>query len=109
MKFLPPLVAALTSSWGAPADVHFETGDTLEIRPCEPLMCIYYYNAAGKESRQGSYVREWSGMVFDIYIKVGDAETITVTPRDESVVVDPPEIDILDGQDTLIRIYPPMF
>jgi len=109
MRFLA-FVAALTFSWGAPAEPpHIEGGDVLEIRPCDPFTCIYYHNVIGKESRQGPKRLEWNGMVFDIYIEVGEAETITVTPRDDSVVVDPPEADVLDGEDILIRIYPPMF
>jgi len=86
----------------------YDGGDVLEIRQCDPWPCVYYHNVVGKESRQGNKILYWSGNRIDVYIKVGEAETITITPEDDQIVPEVRQADVLDGEDIYINLIIPV-
>lgn len=87
-----------------------EAGDVLELGEHPTAFAqVYYSNSAGKNSTQGATRHEWGGEWFTIHIKVGDAETITVTPDNPAFMLYPADpVDVPDGADTVILILYPV-
>jgi len=107
MRLLTLLTTLLISSAAYAEPPHSRTGDTIEIRQCNPWPCVYYHNVAGKQSHQGYYVRTWNGNDIKIHIEVGEAETITIMPP-EGITPEVRQADVLDGEDIYINLIVPV-
>lgn len=110
MRYILPLLFATPAF----AEIQPESLDILTIRQGEPFIEVYYSNSASQSSMNISgQPLELNGVRVMVFIQLGKgdngAERIIVKPDDDGLIAVPAVADVLDGDDIVITIMPPMF
>ena len=86
------------------------TGDTIELRQCDPWPCIYYLNDGAENSTEVEIPYSVHGVEIIVTVEVTAAyEIIRVEPQDPAVIAAPPYAEVDDGADIEIDIILPLY
>jgi len=107
---LTPFLLALTTPALAEPPYAADTGDTIELRQCDPWPCIYYLNDAAQSSGEVEQRFKVHGSSVVVTIEVTAAhETIRVRPDNNTIIADPPYAEVDDGADIYINLILPLY
>lgn len=117
MELLLGILTSMFVAEAQPVPWHERNTDILRFEDGEVWPEVYYLNSTTSSSVTNRLlIHERTGIAVTVTVKVKSGtgergpETITVTPTDPMVLVEPPgPQEVLDGEDIRIQVRPPLF